>query len=452
MTPHRLIIAGRAASVRLGSLLALLALVLLAATTPSGTATAQEVKVLRLAMGETEVIDVPFGLADVIVADQKVASITLLSAQSLLVTPLAAGSTQVMLRDAEGTARLTLSVAVREDFAQLQNILDEVSPRANIEVRNVNGRALVAGIVGDEAEASRILDIARSYSDGDVIDALKVADPRQIMLKVNILELSRSGGKELGINTFRDPQGMEGTNGDPFGTISRNLRLSANGKPYSVDLLLQALETKGIARRLANPTLVAVNGSTASFVVGGEVPITTATEDGESTTYREYGVKLAFTPQVLDGRVIRLQIMPEVSEVDWSRRVNDNPAFISRKVDTTIELQSGESFAIAGLLQSDSVRSVRQYPWMGNVPILGALFRSSAYQKNQTELVVVVTPYLVNGDSPENIDGDPTLQAGDPDDAETFLLGAVEDNDEVKSRFLGGFGVTGPYGHILPRQ
>lgn len=451
MKLHRVNWSGRPAPLRF----AYLAAILMVLVTCFGTAArvmAQEVQVLRLSMGETEVVDVPFGLADVIVGNDEIASVTLLSSQSLLVTPLSAGSTQILLRDSEGAARLTLSVAVREDFAQLKNIIDEVSPRSNIEVRNVNGRALVAGIVGDEAEASRILDIARSYSDGDVIDALKVADPRQVMLKVNILELSRSAGKELGINTFRNPAGMDGTNGDPFGTISRNLNLSANGRPYSVDLLLQALETKGIARRLANPTLVAVNGSTASFVVGGEVPITTATQDGESTTYREYGVKLAFTPQVMDGRIIRLQIMPEVSEVDWSRRVNENPAFVSRKVDTTIELQSGESFAIAGLLQSDSVRSARQFPWMGNVPILGALFRSSAYQKNQTELVVVVTPHLVNGESPENIDGDPTLQSGDPDDAESFLLGAVEDRDEVKRRFLGGFGVSGPYGHILPRQ
>jgi pilus assembly protein CpaC len=178
--------------------------------------------------------------------------------------------------------------------------------------------------------------------------------------------------------------------------------------------------------------------------------VTTDKDGGNTTLYREYGVKLAFTPHVLANQTIRMQISPEVSEVDWSRRVNDNPAFVSRKVDTTIELKSGSSFAIAGLLQRDSVRSVRQYPWMGDIPILGALFRSSAYQNNQTELVVVVTPYLVNDASPQNIDGDPTTKSGAPSDLDTFVLGAVDSDKEMVRRFKSGFGVTGPYGHILP--
>ena len=416
-----------------------------------GAAQTGQVEVLRLSMGDARVIDVDFDLVDVILGNEAVANVALLSSRSLVVTPVAAGTTRVLLRDSTGAQRRTLSVIVSESYSQLQSIIDEVLPGAGVQVRNVNGRALVAGIVQDQAEAERVLELARSYSQGDVINALKIADPRQIMLKVNILELSRSGGKELGINVFRDPQGMDGANGTPFGVIERNINLSSGGQTYSVDLLLQALETKGLAKRLANPTLVSVNGSMASFVVGGEVPIVTTNADGETVTdYREYGVKLAFTPQVLPNRLIRLTILPEVSEVDWTRRVNDNPAFVSRKVETTIELNSGSSFAIAGLLQRDSVRSARQFPWLADVPILGALFRSSAYQNNQTELVVVVTPILVNEASPENMRGDPTLQAGTPSEAEAFLLGTVESNDEMTRRFQSGFGITGPYGHMLP--
>lgn len=430
-----------------------LCLVLFAALGFGHSAQAQQVELLRIAMGDARVIETDFDLADVIVGTDTIASVAILSSRSFVVTPVGPGTTRVILRDIEGAQRRTMTVVVAETFSQLQNILDEALPGAGVTVRNVNGRALVAGVVQDEAEAARALDIASSYSEGDVINALKISDPRQVMLKVNILELSRNGGKELGINLFRNPQGMEGANGVPFGVVSETVGFTSGGSRYSVDVLVQALESKGMARRLANPTLVSVNGSTASFVVGGEVPITSSDgEGGTSTTYREYGVKLAFTPQVLPDRTIRLTIMPEVSEVDWSRRVNDNPAFVSRKVETTIELKSGTAFAIAGLLQSDSVRSARQYPWLGDVPILGALFRSSAYQKSETELVVIVTPHLVNDASIENIDGDPTLQSQDPSDAAAFLLGAVENKDEMTRRFKSGFGVTGSFGHILPGQ
>lgn len=416
-------------------------------------AQAQPVELLRIAMGDARVIETDFDLADVIVGADTIATVAMLSSRSFVVTPMGPGTTRVILRDSDGAQRRTMTIVVTETFSQLQNILNEVLPEAGVQVRNVNGRAYVAGIVRDEAEAARAIEIASSYSEGEVINALKVSDPRQVMLKVNILELSRNGGKELGINLFRNPQGMEGANGLPFGVVSETVGFTSGGSRYSVDVLVQALENKGMARRLANPTLVSVNGSTASFVVGGEVPITTSDgEGGTSTTYREYGVKLAFTPQVLPDRTIRLTIMPEVSEVDWTRRVNDNPAFVSRKVETTIELKSGNAFAIAGLLQSDSVRSARQYPWLGDVPILGALFRSSAYQKNETELVVIVTPHLVNDASAENIEGDPTLQSSDPSDAAAFLLGVVDSTDEMTRRFKSGFGVTGSFGHILPGQ
>lgn len=416
-----------------------------------GGAHAGPIEVIQLTMGDTHSVDLDFDLADVIIGNDTVASLAILSSRSLVVTPLSVGTTRVLLRDPAGADRKTLSIIVTESFGQLQAILEEMIPGASIKVRNVNGRALVSGVVADEAEADRVKDIAQSYSQGEVINGLKIADPRQVLLKVNILELSRSGGKELGINIFRDPQGMSGTNGIPFGVIERNLNIGTNGNAASVDLLMQALETKGLARRLANPTLVSVNGATAAFVVGGEVPVSSVDSEGAtSTTYREYGVKLAFTPQVLPGRMIRLNIRPEVSEVDWSRRVNDNPAFVSRKVDTTVELTSGSSFAIAGLLQRDSVRSARQFPWMGNVPILGSLFRSSAYQNNQTELVVIVTPYLVNETSAVAMQGDPTLQVSQPSDAEAFLLGAMKSNDEMIRRFKSGFWVNGPYGHMLP--
>ncbi len=419
----------------------------------SRPANAQPVEVISLSIGDAHVVETNFDLSDVIIGNNEVANMALLSARSIAITPLSAGSTKVLLRDVDGRQRRVLSVIVQENFDPLQRIIDDLQPGSNVRVQSVNGRLVLSGTVRDEAEAAQIRNVAESYSEGDVIDALKITDPRQVMLKVNILELSRNGGKELGINTFPNPQGMDGTNGAPFGVITDTIDFNFNNRDYTINILLQALENKGLARRLANPTLVSINGSTASFVVGGEVPIVSTDADGKTTTsYREYGVKLAFTPQILPNRTVRIAIEPEVSEVDWTRRVNDNPAFVSRKVNTTIELVSGRSFAIAGLLQSDSVRSARQYPWLGDVPILGALFRSTAYQQNQTELVVLVTPYLVNNASEQNIMGDPTLQSGDVSDAEVFLLGAMDSADEMTRRFKSGFGVTGTFGHILPNH
>ncbi|WP_430463491.1 type II and III secretion system protein family protein [Tabrizicola sp.] len=420
---------------------------------------AQQVETLRMELGDTKIMKIDFDLTDVVIGNEQVASVTILSPESLVITPLAAGETKIVLLDATGAKKIAMSLMVMDDFSQLQAIIDEVVAPGSVEVRNVNGRVLVSGSVQDQASAGRIMDIASSYSEGAVIDAIKVADPRQVMLKVNILELSRNGGKELGINTFRNPAVSGSVLGAPFGQISQNLTINSNGNTYSIDFLLQALETRGLARRLANPTLVSSNGSTASFLVGGEVPVVITesssvtggpTVSDQSTTYREYGVKLAFTPNVMPDQSIRLRIMPEVSEVDWTKTVNGNPAFVSRKVDTNIELKSGESFAIAGLLQSNSLRNVRQFPWIANVPILGTLFRSSAYQNNQTELVILVTPYLVNGASKENLDANPLSQGSEPNDAEAFVFGAIEDREQLVRAFKNGFGVSGAYGHILP--
>ncbi|MCM2563363.1 type II and III secretion system protein family protein [Lutimaribacter sp. EGI FJ00015] len=432
------------------------ALAALALVVTSSAATAQERRELNLSLGDTQVIDVDFDIGDVIVGAEAIANAVPLSNRSITLQTRAAGSTQIILREKDGTRATMLSVLVTENFGQLEAVFDELFSGNAVSVRNVNGRVLVSGTVPDEAQRTRMIEIASAYSSGEVVDALKVSQPRQIMLKVNILELSRSGGKDLNINLFRDPPSADSPNGAPFGIIQGNTTISGQ----SIDYLIQALESKGLARRLANPTLVSVNGATASFVVGGEVPITvfsTDAETGASTgvataEFREFGVKLDFTPQILEDNRLRLEISPEVSEVDWNRRVDSNPAFLTRKVTTTVELQSGNSFAIAGLLQSDSVRSVRQFPGLGNIPILGALFRSASYQNNQTELVVVVTPYLVNKHSPQAIKGDPTAQSGQTNEADLFLLGTVEASDDMIQRFRMGFGVDGPFGHILPQR
>ena len=438
---------------RLRVVLVVVALILAAL---SGAAMAQERRDLALALGDTQVIDVDFDIGDVIVGAEAIANAVPLSTRSITVQTRAAGSTQIILREKDGPRSALFSVLVTEDFGQLEAVFDELFPGNGVSVRNVNGRVLVTGTVADDAQRARMVEIAAAYSAGEVVDALKVAQPRQVMLKVNILELSRSSGEDLGITLFTAPRDLNGLSGSPFGAVSGTATIAGE----SIDYLIQALEVKGLARRLANPTLVSVNGATASFVVGGEVPISTASTDpetglptGASTTeFREYGVRLDFTPEILEAGRMRLEITPEVSEIDPATRIQDgNPAFVTRRVTTTVELGTGESFAIAGLLQSNNARAVRQFPGLGSIPVLGALFRSASYQNNQTELVVVVTPYLVDRNSSQALRGDPTAQSGTLNEADLFLLGSVEATDDMIQKFRMGFGVDGPFGHILPR-
>jgi pilus assembly protein CpaC len=217
---------------------------------------------------------------------------------------------------------------------------------------------------------------------------------------------------------------------------------------------VQALEGKGLARRLAEPNLIALSGEKASFLAGGEVPIPVAEEDGRVTVqYKEYGVRLNFTPVVLDGGLINLKLEPEVSQVDPTTTIRTGlveiPAFVSRRASTTIEVRDGQSFAMAGLLQSVHTKNQDQIPWLGQLPILGALFRSSSFQEEETDLVIIVTPRLVRPAKPGQPLKTPLDSAKPSNDIDFFLMGKLEVDQDMQRRFTEGTGVIGPYGHIV---
>jgi pilus assembly protein CpaC len=328
-----------------------------------------------------------------------------------------------------------------------------------VQVSNVNNRIRLSGEVRDTVDLQRVLDIAQQYAAAEeqVVNAIRVTDPQQVQLDVRILEVSRTAGRSLGVNLA--VQGTEGSlftestsSSVPFGSFVGSL-LSNSGP--AIDVVINTLEGKGLARRLANPTLITSNGVEANFTVGGEVPIQTA-ETGENgsvattTTYREYGVRLNFKPVVLDNSMISLRVRPEVSDVDFSvTEVADGPSFITRKADTTVSLRDGQSFAIAGLLQVDNERSAEQVPWLGQVPVLGALFRSSEFQKQETDLVIVVTPHLVEPGTPDQPMRSPLDATRSSNDVELFLLGMLEVDRDMIAGFRDGAGVIGPYGHII---
>jgi pilus assembly protein CpaC len=218
--------------------------------------------------------------------------------------------------------------------------------------------------------------------------------------------------------------------------------------------VVQALEEKGLARRLAEPNLIALSGEKASFLAGGEVPIPVAAEDNKITVqYKEYGVRLNFTPVVLDNGLINLKLEPEVSQVDESIRVSTGaisiPGFITRRASTSIEVRDGQSFAMAGLLQSVHSKSQEQIPWIGQLPIIGALFRSSSFQEQETDLVIIVTPRLVKPAKPGQPLRTPLDGTKPSNDLEFFLMGSLEVDSDMQKRFAEGAGVIGPYGHIV---
>jgi pilus assembly protein CpaC len=239
----------------------------------------------------------------------------------------------------------------------------------------------------------------------------------------------------------------------PFGTLIAEVL----GGGITADVLVQALEEKGLARRLAEPNLIALSGERASFLAGGEVPIPVSSDDNRiSVDYKEYGVRLNFTPVVLDDGLINLKLEPEVSQVDESVRVSTGaisvPSFITRRASTSIEVRDGQSFAMAGLLQTTHTKNQEQLPWLGQLPVIGALFRSSGFQEQETDLVIIVTPRLVKPAKPGQPLRTPLDGTKPSNDVEFFLMGSLEVDSGMQKRFAEGEGVIGPYGHIVNLQ
>ncbi|WP_203232291.1 type II and III secretion system protein family protein [Gemmobacter caeruleus] len=447
--------------------LALCALGLSLATAP-GTARAQErfislgegapVTTITIKPGFTVTLNTNVPYSDVVVGNADVADVFPLTSSSAYVQGNNAGATNVSFYDANKVLMGGLILKVEVDFGELRGAIRSAVPSARVEVDNVNGRIRLSGAVKDGVDLKRVLEIAAQFSTDPVVNAIRVTDPQQVQLEVRILEVSRTSGRELGVNLTGTNDGQRrlttggSVSGDtPFGSFVGNLLQIAGTQ---IDYVINVLEGRGLARRLANPTLVTTSGVEANFVVGGEVPISSAVtgENGTvatETDYREYGVRLNFMPVVLDDGMISLRVRPEVSDIDTSVTVNGQPAFISRKADTTVTLRDGQSFAIAGLLQVDNERNLKQVPWIGQVPILGTLFRSTAFQKKETDLVILVTPRLVRPGAPSEPMVSPLDGARSSNDVELFMLGMLEVNKDMIRGFRSGDGVLGPYGHII---
>ena len=376
---------------------------------------------------------------EVLVANPTIADVIALSNKQVYVLGKKAGITSISLVGTNKKVIGLVNVEVSHDVDGLTQRLRKFVPNSEIAATSVNGKVLLTGTVPDTPSLSRALAIAEQVAPGAVTNAMTVRGSQQVLLEVRFIEATRDSERDLGMSwkivgknsNNGVVTGLTGllTNNTPFGVAIA--RVLDNGT--TADVLIQALEQRGIARRLAEPNLVALSGDTASFLAGGEFPIPVQADNNRITLeYKKFGIGLAFTPTVLGEGLINLKIEPEVSELDPTNSVRvadvEVPGLMVRRTQTTLELRDGQSFAIAGLLYTNHYRNQSQLPWLGEVPVLGALFRSAAFQRKETDLVIIVTPRLVRPARPGQQLATPLDRRLPSNDAELFLGGQLEVN------------------------
>ena len=441
----------------------------------------QSGKQINLQVNKLGRIQSPWVVARAHVVNPDVAELVYSKTQSpywVFVSGKSAGTTQLTLWGEKNRMLGTYEIIVSADTTGLKKTLYEIFPNDDISVRSSGGYLTLTGTVSDSVKLTKVLALAEAYAPEKVINLLQVGGLQQVMLEVRIAELSRITGKELGVNFA--------WNGDDSFALSLLDNLVAipeggwPGNPLQVsssvnavlgfvtgdDLIvaIDALQEDGLMQILAKPTLIAQSGQNASFLAGGEFPYPVVEEyDKVTFEWKPFGVGLNFTPTVLGEDTISMVVSPEVSDLDFTTTVSYAgyvvPAIDTRRMSTVVELKDGQSFAIAGLLKDYVHESIAKFPILGDIPILGALFRSTRYQKDETELVVIVTPHLV-----KPVDGDelplPTDSFVEPNTFELLMLGMMEKPDRSVRQANGvaptGAGVEGAgisvsdFGYMLP--
>jgi pilus assembly protein CpaC len=462
--------------------------------------------VVTLYKSRTLRFDQPFSSA--VVGSPEIVDALPMSDRALYIQGKKVGTTNVSVFDQ--TMRLigVVDVEVTPDVGNLQEKIRGSSGSRGIRVSSSNGQIILSGVAGNAVAAERAMAVARSMlpEGGSIVNAMTVAPAQQVMLKVRFIEVARSASREFGVNWFgannggnrgfttgigsATPLGRPAVTGvdasgnpvpapgsppgsgapglplfatagtllsgsQPFGVALA--RLAGNGA--SLDILLTALETKGLIRQLAEPELIALSGDTASFLAGGEYPVPVVQPGGTggvpviTVQYQPFGVQLTFNPTVLENGIINLRLAPSVSELNFAQAVTISgfnvPSINKREARTTVELRDGQSFSIAGLLQFVDRRNISQLPWIGSVPVLGALFSSKQFLDTETDLVVVVTPHLVAPAAPGQQLASPLDNHLPTNDVDFFLMGQMEQRKTFRNYITSGGDIQGPYGHIL---
>lgn len=452
---------------------------------PTGMVSAETLQVMRGApssalqvpMNRAVVVESDTPFVELSIANPGIADISSLSDRTIYVLGKEPGRTTLTLLGADGRLITNVEVQVTPDIAEFKERLEQILPGENIEVRTANDGIVLSGTVSSSARLERALELARRYAPDRVSNLMSVGGTQQVMLRVRFAEMQRSVTKSLssslalqgttlggnlgilgGTQTLNTAVGVDsalnaGTIGS--GTASGATLFGFNAGGLEVGILLEALEERGVVRTLAEPNLTALSGQEAKFLAGGEYPVPVSQDGGSiAVEYKPFGVELSFIPRVVDGDLINLELEASVSSIDSSNGFSVNgftiDAFRKRETSTTVEMRDGESFAIAGLLSDDFTDLNGQVPWLGDIPVLGALFRSAEYVRSQTELVIIVTPHLVTPTRGEAL-ALPTDRVPLPSERDLFLMGRVV--GEVPSTGAAGEvarqDFSGSYGYVL---
>jgi pilus assembly protein CpaC len=440
---------------------------------------AQQAGELVVALDKSELLRVDQSFDEVSVGNPEIADVVPLTRDLIYVLGKRIGSTSLTILGPGGRVIAVVDVTVTFDIAGLKGKLFELLPGERIEVRPAGGAIVLSGNVSSADRLARALALAERYAPERVTNLLQVSGNQQVMLQVRFAEVQRSVAKELGIDSaFLDTGGgtrfgiVTGTGANIGRRFGQSIREFATGFLHvgDLDLAFDVLEDKGLVRTLAEPNLVTLSGDTASFLAGGEFPIPVAQEEDTITIeFKEFGVALAFTPTVVGKDLINLVVNTEVSAIDPTLSVQTTtgiaggisvPGLTVRRANTTVELGDGQGFAIAGLLQDDFRDNIRQFPWLGDLPVIGALLRSTAFLRRQTELVILITPRLVRAVAPSQLNAlDDRMVV--PSEADLFLLGRVQGGQPwpgtvppqgaapAATQGASEVGLDGPYGYIL---
>lgn len=429
----------------------------------AGTST----RTVVLGLNKAAVVELPVSARDVLVSDPAIVDAVVRTAKRIYLIGLKVGQTNAFFFNERGQQIVNLEIRVERDLSALRDTLHQFFPDARIDVQAMNDHVVLSGNVANAADADKARDLAARFvgSAEQVLNMLAIEGKEQVMLKVTVAEMQRSVIKQLGVNlsaagaignlalnlATSNPFAVQGgslggATASAAGTISQgNLSLASS---------LKALEEDGLVRTLAEPTLTAISGEGAKFLAGGEFPVATGKDqDGNITiTYKPFGVGLAFTPVVLSEGRISLKISTEVSELTTQGQIVQNgltiPALKVRRAETTLEMPSGGSLVMAGLLSDSTKQNIDGVPGAKDVPVLGQLFRSRDYQKNETELVVVVTPYVVDPVSRKEI-ALPTDGFVPASDMDTILMGRLNATYGVKGSTPSDKKLEGPVGFVV---
>ena len=419
--------------------------------------------------------DVPF--SELSIANPGIADISSLSDRTIYVLGKSPGLTTLTLLDASGQLITNVNVRVAADVTEFKERLRQILPGEKIEVRTANDGIVLSGVVTSSARLQRALDLAERYAPERVSNLMSVGGVQQVMLKVRFAEMQRvvskslsaslganggifgnDVGLNLGTGTTNNQPGLTNALNGNIPLVNENagaVLFGFNAGSVQVGLLLEALEQKGVVRTLAEPNLTALSGQEAKFLAGGEYPIPVAQKEGAiSVEFKPFGIELNFVPRVVDSDLINLELMAAVSAIDPTNGVTFNgfeiDSFTRRETSTTVEMRDGESFAIAGLIEDNFLDNAAQLPWLGDVPVLGALFRSADYQRSQTELVIIITAHLVSPTRGEAF-ALPTDRVKPPSERDLFLFGKTANTLRAggAAQEVAKQDFSGSYGYVL---